>query len=75
MNLYPTTPILSLEQFSEGISTLERRLLDFFLPSKSSGKSVGVYNLSLGTEIAPSHDPEDEVEANLDYLKVANALI
>jgi hypothetical protein len=75
MNLYPTTPILSPEQFSEGISTLERRLLDFFLPSTSSGKSVAEYTLCLGTEIAPSHDPEDEVEANLDYLKVANALI
>ena len=76
MDMYPTTAILSPEQFSEGISTLERRLLKFFLPSPSCGKSVPEYTLTIGADIAPSHDPkEEEIESSLDYLQVVNALI
>lgn len=83
MSLYPTTPILTSEQFSEGISTLEKRLLHFFIPDPHCGRYVSDYTLNLSEATAQENtQPDDDEEqldpfetANMDYLSVAQSFV
>ena len=79
MTLYPTNPILTEQQFSSGLSQLERRLLQFLVPAAPLlGRSIPEYTLNLNplpSQSDPSQDDDNWLEPNFDYLSVAQTLV